>query len=171
MHPFQLTCALVDIDSTTNYEKPVVDFLFAHLSDLAARYQGRIERLPVAPDRDNIFVTWGDPVVTLSTHMDTAPPFFPSRQDDLHIWGRGSCDAKGIIAAMVAAAENLLAAGERNFALLFVVGEERNSAGALAAAKTPRGSRFLINGEPTENQLALGSKGALRFDLTPRGKL
>ena len=171
MHPFELTRALVDIDSTTNHEKPVADFLFAHLAVLASRYQGRIERQPVAPDRENIFATWGDPIVTLSTHMDTVPPFFPSREDDLHIWGRGSCDAKGIIAAMIAAAENLLAAGQRNLALLFVVGEERNSAGALSASKTPRGSRFLINGEPTENLLALGSKGALRFELTARGKL
>jgi acetylornithine deacetylase len=171
MHPFELTRALVDIDSTTNHEKPVADFLFSHLSTLASRYQGHIERQPVAPERENIFVTWGDPIVTLSTHMDTVPPFFPSREDESHIWGRGSCDAKGIIASMIAAAENLLAAGQRNLALLFVVGEERNSAGALAAAKTPRGSRFLINGEPTENQLALGSKGALRFELTARGKL
>jgi acetylornithine deacetylase len=171
MHPFELTRALVDIDSTTNHEKSVADFLFAHLAVLASRHQGRIERQPVAPDRENIFATWDDPIVTLSTHMDTVPPFFPSREDDLHIWGRGSCDAKGIIAAMIAAAENLLAAGQRNLALLFVVGEERNSAGALSASKTPRGSRFLINGEPTENLLALGSKGALRFELTARGKL
>jgi acetylornithine deacetylase len=171
MHPFELTRALVDIDSTTNHEKPVADFLFSHLSTLASRYKGHIERQPVAPQRENIFATWGDPIVTLSTHMDTVPPFFPSREDESHIWGRGSCDAKGIIASMIAAAENLLAAGERNLALLFVVGEERNSAGALAAAKSPRGSRFLINGEPTENQLALGSKGALRFELTAHGKL
>lgn len=171
MQLFELTRMLVDIDSTTNHEKPVADFLFSHLATLASRHQGHIERQPVAADRENIFVTWGDPVVALSTHMDTVPPFFPSREDDRHIWGRGSCDAKGIIASMIAAAENLLAAGERNLALLFVVGEERNSAGALAAAQTPRGSRFLINGEPTENQLALGCKGALRFELTARGKL
>ena len=103
--------------------------------------------------------------------MDTVPPFFPSREDAEFIWGRGSCDAKGIIAAMIAAAEKLLAAGTRNFGLLFVVGEERNSAGAKAAAAAPRGSRFLINGEPTENHLALGAKGALRYEVTARGKL
>jgi acetylornithine deacetylase len=103
--------------------------------------------------------------------MDTVPPFFSSREDGEHIHGRGACDAKGIIAAMVAAAELLLEGGSRNFALLFVVGEERNSIGAKTAAAAPRGSRFLINGEPTENRLAVGCKGALRYELTARGKL
>ena len=109
--------------------------------------------------RFNVFAYWGTPLVTLSTHMDTVPPFFPSREDADHIWGRGSCDAKGIIASMVGAAEKLLAAGVTNFGLLFVVGEERNSAGAIAASRSPRGSRYLINGEPTENKLVLASKG------------
>src|SRR5437660_9743660 len=171
MDLFALTRALVDIESTTNHEKNVGDYLFAHLSALAARHDGRIERIPAEPNRDNLFASWGEPVVTLSTHMDTVPPFFGSREDGEFIWGRGSCDAKGIIAAMIAAAEKLLAAGTRNIALLFVVGEERNSAGARAAAATPRGSRFLINGEPTQNRLALGSKGALRYEITARGKL
>jgi acetylornithine deacetylase len=171
MNLFELTRALVDIESVTNHEKPVADFLFAHLSALTARYPGRIERMPAAPERDNIFAAWGDPAVTLSTHMDTVPPFFASREDEDFLWGRGACDAKGIIAAMVAAAEQLLSEGARNFGLLFVVGEERNSAGARAAAASPRGSRFLINGEPTENRLALGSKGALRFEVVARGKL
>jgi acetylornithine deacetylase len=171
MNLFELTRALVDIDSTTNHEKNVGDYLYAHLSAMAARHDGHIERIPAEPHRDNIFAFWGEPVVTLSTHMDTVPPFFGSREDNEFIWGRGSCDAKGIIAAMVAAAEKLLAAGSRNLGLLFVVGEERNSAGARAAAATPRGSRFLINGEPTENHLALGSKGALRYEITARGKL
>jgi acetylornithine deacetylase len=103
--------------------------------------------------------------------MDTVPPFFASREDEEFVWGRGSCDAKGIMASMIAAAEKLLAAGTRNFGLLFVVGEERNSAGAKAAAANPRGSRFLINGEPTENRLALGCKGALRYEITAQGKL
>jgi acetylornithine deacetylase len=171
MNVFELTRALVDIESTTNHEKNVGDYLFAHLSTLASRYNGRIERITAEPNRDNILAYWGEPVVTLSTHMDTVPPFFGSREDEEFIWGRGSCDAKGIIAAMVAAAERLLATGTRNLGLLFVVGEERNSAGAIAAAATPRGSRFLINGEPTENHLALGSKGALRFEITVQGKL
>jgi acetylornithine deacetylase len=99
------------------------------------------------------------------------PPFFPSSEDDQFLWGRGACDAKGIIAAMIFAAEQLLAASAKNFGLLFVVGEERNSAGARAAAAAPCGSRFLINGEPTENHLALGGKGALRFEIVARGKL
>jgi len=171
MNLFELTRALVDIESTTNHEKNVGNYLYAQLSALTTRYSGRIERIPAEPQRDNIFACWGEPVVTLSTHMDTVPPFFASREDSEFIWGRGSCDAKGIIAAMVEAAKKLVAAGTRNFGLLFVVGEERNSAGARAAAATPRGSRFLINGEPTENRLALGSKGALRYEITAQGKL
>ena len=171
MNPFELTRALVGIESTTNHEKNVSDYLFAHLSPLAAQHQGRLERMPVEPNRDNLFVSWGQPTVTFSTHMDTVPPFFASREDSDFIWGRGACDAKGIIAAMISAAEKLLDFGTRNFGLLFVVGEERNSAGAKAAAAAPRGSRFLINGEPTENHLALGSKGALRYEITARGKL
>src|SRR5277367_5086986 len=171
MNLFELTRALVDIESTTNREENVADFLFAQLSILASRTSGRLERMAVEPNRDNIFVCWGEPVVTLSTHMDTVPPFFPSLEDADFIWGRGSCDAKGIIAAMIVAAEKLLKSGATNFGLLFVVGEERNSAGAKVAAANPRGSRFLINGEPTENQLALGSKGALRFEVTAHGKL
>ena len=124
MNLFELTRALVDIESVTNNEKQVGDFLFTHLSALASRHDGYIERIPVAPQRDNIFVRWGDPIVTLSTHMDTVPPFFVSNEDPEFLWGRGSCDAKGIIAAMTAAAEKLLAARARNFALLFLVGEE-----------------------------------------------
>ncbi len=171
MNLFELTCELVDIESTTNRERNVGDYLFAHLSTLVTRYNGHLERIPAEPNRDNVFACWGEPTVTLSTHMDTVPPFFASRADDEYIWGRGSCDAKGIIAAMIVAAEKLLAAGTRNLGLLFVVGEERNSAGAKAAAATPRGSRFLINGEPTENHLALGCKGALRYEMSTHGKL
>ena len=116
-------------------------------------------------------VHWGEPVVTLSTHLDTVPPFFASSEDEHFIWGRGACDVKGIIAAMIKAVESLLADGHRDFGLLFVVGEERNSAGAYAAAQTPRGSRFLVNGEPTENRLALGTKGAFRFEFHAHGKM
>jgi len=171
MDVFALTRALVDLDSTTGREAPAADFLIGYLSKLATRCNGRAERMAAAPGRDNILVCFGDPIVTLSTHMDTVPPYFVSHEDDSHIYGRGACDAKGIIAAMVGAAESLLAEGVRGFALLFVVGEERDSAGARAAAGAPRGSRFLINGEPTENFLALGSKGALRYELIARGKL
>jgi len=171
MDCFALTRALVDLDSTTGQEKPVVEYLFAHLSRLAALHGGRLERMSAAPERDNLLLTFGEPVVTLSTHMDTVPPYFSSSDDGTHIRGRGACDAKGIIAAMIASAESLLEAGTRNFALLFVVGEERDSLGAKAAAASPRGSRFLINGEPTQNKLALGSKGALRYEILARGKL
>ena len=171
MNLFELTRALVDIDSTTNHEKNVTDYLFAHLSRLAAQSKGTVEKMPVELDRENLLAFWDDPAVTLSTHIDTVPPYFGSSEDEQFLFGRGACDAKGIIAAMVCAAEKLLAAGTRNFGLLFVVGEERNSAGAKAAAANPRGSRFLINGEPTENRLALGCKGALRYEITTKGKL
>src|SRR5437763_7193874 len=171
MQLFELTRALVDIESTTTHEKNVGDYLFAHLSALASRTNGQVQRMPAEPNRDNLLASWGEPVVALSTHMDTVPPYFASSENEQFIFGRGACDAKGIIAAMVCAAEKLLAGGTRNFGLLFVVGEERNSAGAKAAAAQPRGSRFLINGEPPENRLALGSKGALRYEVTTRGKL
>ena len=167
----ELTRALVDIESITNNEEAVGGFLLDHLSRLAARTGGRAERCAVEARRFNVLACWGDPVVTLSTHMDTVPPFFPSREDDEFVWGRGSADAKGIIASMIGAAEGLLEGGVRNFGLLFVVGEERNSAGAYAAARNPRGSRYLINGEPTENKLALASKGMLRYEIEARGKL
>jgi acetylornithine deacetylase len=171
MDVFALTRALVDIESTTNQEEAVGGYLLDHLTKLADRTGGKAERCDVAPHRFNVFATWGEPVVTLSTHMDTVPPYFPSREDADFIWGRGSTDAKGIIAAMIAAAEGLLSAGVRNFALLFLVGEERNSAGAYAAARDKRGSRFLINGEPTDNKLALASKGMLRYEFEAQGKL
>ena len=171
MNIAELTRALVDIESITNNEEAVGTFLLDHLSRLAARTSGHAERCEVEAHRFNVLAHWGDPLVTLSTHMDTVPPFFPSREDDEFVWGRGSADAKGIIASMVGAAEGLLEAGVRNFALLFVVGEERNSAGAYAAARNPRGSRYLINGEPTENKLALASKGMLRYEVVAQGKL
>lgn len=171
MHVFELTRRLIDIESITPNEREIGEFLKFQLAELAHRFDGELERMPVETDRYNIFVRFGAPIVTLSTHMDTVPPFIPAWEDDQHIWGRGSCDTKGIIAAMITAAEDLLAAGKRNFALLFVVGEERNSAGARVAALNPRGSKFLINGEPTGNQLALGSKGALRYELVASGRM
>jgi len=171
MDLFKLARTLIDIDSVTPNENEVGTYLLGYLSDLADRHGGEVERLEVAAQRFNVYARWGDPIVTLSTHIDTVPPFISSREDDTYIWGRGACDAKGIAAAMIAATVHLLEAGTRNFGLLFVVGEERGSAGAMAAAKTPRGSRYLINGEPTENLLALGTKGALRFEIIARGKL
>ncbi len=171
MNVFELARHLIDIESITPNEREMGDFLFGYLTEMAHRYNGQVERMPVEPGRDNIFVRFGEPVVTLSTHMDTVPPFIPAREDEDRIWGRGACDTKGIIAAMITAAEALLASGVRSFGLLFVVGEERNSAGAYVAAQNPRGSRFLINGEPTGNQLALGSKGALRHEIVAEGRM
>jgi len=171
MHVYELTRTLIDIPSVTPEEEQVGVYLHAHLAKLCAVYGGEVEVMEVEPKRNNVFARFGDPIVTLSTHMDTVPPFIPSREDDEFIWGRGACDTKGIIASMLIAAERLLIAGTRSFGLLFVVGEERNSAGAYYAAQNPRGSKFVINGEPTENQLALGSKGALRYELIARGKM
>ncbi len=171
MNLFEFTRALIDIDSVTPNEEKVGLFLFDHLQKLANRTGGRVERMEVEPHRFNIFAHWGDPVVTLSTHIDTVPPFFGSREDDQFIWGRGACDTKGIIASMIQATDALVTEGLRGVALLFVVGEERNSAGAYAAAKQPRGSKHIINGEPTENKLALGSKGALRFEIVGKGRM
>ncbi|MEJ7606646.1 MAG: M20/M25/M40 family metallo-hydrolase [Bryobacteraceae bacterium] len=161
MHLFEFTRKLIDTESITENEEQVCNVLFAELETLARQHDGRIERIPVAPRRDNILACWDEPIVTFSTHMDTVPPFFPSREDEEHIWGRGACDTKGIIAAMIEAVRSMLTAGVRNLALLFVVGEERNSIGAYTAGKQGRGSKFLINGEPTENRLALGSSASL----------
>jgi acetylornithine deacetylase len=172
MNVFELTRALVDIESTTHNEERVGNYLFDLLTPLAARFGGHVERVEVEPRRFNVFAQWGGELaVTLSTHMDTVPPFFASREDDADIWGRGACDTKGIIAAMIFAVEALLQAGQRNIGLLFVVGEERNSAGAYRAAQDPRGSRYIVNGEPTGNRLALGSKGALRYEVVATGRM
>jgi acetylornithine deacetylase len=171
MHVFALTRELIDIPSVTPDEAAVGNYLYAWLQRLCADYQGCVEKAEVEANRWNVFATFGEPHVTLSTHMDTVPPFIPSREDDEFIWGRGACDTKGIIASMLVAAEGLLAEGVRNIGLLFVVGEERNSAGAYHAAANPRGSKYIINGEPTSNQLALGSKGALRYEVVARGKM
>ena len=172
MNVFELTRALVDIESITNNEERVAKYLFDYLAPLAARYGGKVEQIEVEPRRYNLFAHWGEQLgVTLSTHIDTVPPFVASREDGEFIWGRGACDTKGIIAAMIKAMEALLEAGERNFGMLLVVGEERNSAGAYHAATMPRGSRYIVNGEPTENRLALGSKGALRYEVAATGRM
>src|SRR5262249_10558196 len=127
MNVFELTRALIDIESVTPEEEAVGNFLFDFLSKIPG---ARVERMDVEPHRFNVFARWGNPAGTLSTHMDTVPPFFGSREDDEFIWGRGACDTKGIIASMIFAVEGLLRDGGSNFGLLFVVGEERNSAGA-----------------------------------------
>ena len=171
MNVFELTRALVDIPSVTEDERAVAEYLERYLRTLTGSTGGIVERMPVTDDRWNVFAAWGEPRVTLSTHMDVVPPWVASSEDPTRIWGRGSCDAKGIIAAMIFAGCELLKMGQRNFGLLLVVGEERNSAGAYAAATQPRGSRYIINGEPTENKLALGSKGSLRYELVARGRM
>ncbi len=172
MQLFELTRALIDTESITGNEECVGFQLLEYVSALAERYGGRAERYEVEPRRSNVFAVWGEtPTVTLSTHMDTVPPFTKSYEDSEYIWGRGACDTKGIIAAMLKATEALLESGARNFGLLFVVGEERDSAGAYYASRHPNGSRYLINGEPTENKLALGSKGALRYEIRATGRM
>jgi acetylornithine deacetylase len=167
MDPLHLTRTLVDIPSVTGDEKAVALFL----RDYLARLGAEVELQEAEPDRPNVFACWGNPQVVLSTHTDTVPPFISSHEDDEFIYGRGACDAKGIIAAQVAAAERLRAEGSSNFGLLFLVGEERNSAGAVAANRSPRGSRYLINGEPTENLLAVGTKGVLRIEIVAHGRM
>jgi acetylornithine deacetylase len=178
--PVQLTRQLVDIESTTYHEGPAGAFLHEYLE--AQRYA--VERMPVSQpdraltpgagdgDRFNVYAAMPGitPDVVLSTHMDTVPPYFGCREDDEFLYGRGTCDAKGIIAAQIAAADRLREAGVK-VGLLFVVGEERDSAGAKEANLHPKGSKFLINGEPTENRLALASKGALRLELRAKGKM
>jgi acetylornithine deacetylase len=171
MHLFELTRALIDIDSTTGREREIGDFLFRRLEELVDRFPGgTVERMAVEGDRCNVFAAWGEPAVVLSTHMDTVPPFFPSSEDGEFLHGRGACDTKGGIAAMLQATRELLDEGVRGFGLLFVVGEETDSIGAQVANRHPRGSRYLINGEPTENRLALGSKGNLYLALEAEGK-
>lgn len=164
-----LTRALVDIESVTGNEGPVGNFLCQELSRLG--YQA--QRVTVEAERYNVFATSPErptPEVVFSTHMDTVPPFIPSWEDGQNIYGRGSCDAKGIIASQIAAAERLRVEGIY-VGLLFLVGEERDSLGAKIANEKPIGSKFLINGEPTENKVAIASKGALRAEVSARGKM
>ncbi len=169
MDLFALTRRLVDIESITPNEGRVGDFLFEELG----RRGFEPTRMSVDGPRNNILATWpghARPEIVFSTHMDTVPPFIPSSEDDSRLYGRGSCDAKGIIATQIVAAEKLHSAGI-HAGLLFLVGEERDSIGAKRANESPIGARFMINGEPTENRLALASKGALNLDLIARGKM
>jgi len=175
LDPLDLTRRLVDIESLTYNEGAVGEYLDALLQQRGFA----VERTEVAQPpqsryhgpRFNLYASYGErPDVVLSTHMDTVPPFISSSEDDLFLYGRGACDAKGIMAAQLAAVERLREAGVAA-ALLFVVGEERDSAGAREANLRPKGSRFLINGEPTDNRLALASKGALRAEVRARGTM
>ena len=176
LDPVQFTRALCEIESTTYYEGAVGDFL----ADFLARRGWAVEKTAVpqteasadAGPRWNVYGgTAGEtPDLVFSTHMDTVPPYIPFSEDGEFMYGRGVSDAKGIIAAQVVAAEALRAEGFR-IGVLFVSGEERDSAGAKVANLNPKGSRFLINGEPTDNRLALASKGALRAVLKSTGKM
>ena len=169
MNLFELTRELVDIPSITGDEMVVAQYLLRHLTGLG--YQ--VEKQEVAEDRFNVIATTEkSPRIVFSTHMDTVPPFIHSSEDDEFIYGRGSCDAKGIIAAQIFAAQRLRADGVNDIGLLFTVDEELSSAGAQAANNHPLGRecRFLINGEPTDNRLATGTKGSVRVFITTKGR-
>jgi acetylornithine deacetylase len=166
MDALELTRALVALETPTGSEAGATDFL-----DRTLRNAGyHTVRQPVTTGRDNLYAYRAAPTVVFSTHLDTVPPYIPLSEDADAIRGRGSCDAKGLAAAMIAAAERLSGRGEHRIGLLFLVGEENGSDGARAASDLgPRG-RYLINGEPTENRLSIGQKGSLRVDLEARGR-
>jgi acetylornithine deacetylase len=168
MDPVRLTRQLVDIESITGNEAAVGAALYDELYKLGYT----VHKVPVAHGRFNVQATIEGqrPDVVFSTHMDTVPPFIPSSENNENIYGRGACDAKGIIAAQIAACQRLRKESV-GVGMLFVVGEERDSMGAKTANDNPLGSRFLINGEPTENKIAVASKGALRMEIVARGKM
>lgn len=169
MNVFELTRQLIDIPSVTGDELAVGEFLSDYLEQLGYR----VERQEVAPDRFNVIATTeAPPRFVFSTHMDTVPPFIESSEDDEFIYGRGSCDAKGIMAAQIFAAQRLRDEGVNEVGLLFMVDEEQGSLGAQAANKHPLAvsCRFLINGEPTDCRLATGTKGSVRAIITTEGR-
>jgi acetylornithine deacetylase len=163
---FPLARALIDIPSVTGNEGALAHFLDKELT--ARGFAVRLQE--AGPERFNVFADHGEPVgVVLCTHLDTVAPFIPSSEDEECIYGRGACDAKGILAAMVTAAEGLSPGEARQVGLLFVVGEEVDSIGARKANELGVDSRYIIVGEPTENRLASGHKGALEFVIRARG--
>jgi acetylornithine deacetylase len=164
--PVALTSALVDIDSTTGRETDVGRWLARYLRDAGFN----VTEQPVDEQRFNVIASLGTPAVVFSTHMDCVPPFFPSRIDGDRLYGRGSCDAKGILAAQVAAVDRLRQDGEIRVGLVFVVGEERGSDGARIANDAANGSRYLVDGEPTESRLGLATRGMLRLKLRATGR-
>jgi acetylornithine deacetylase len=169
MDVVSLTRRLVDIESISGNEGAVGNALAEELRGLGYN----VQRMAVEGERANVYATSPqepNPAVVFSTHMDTVPPFIPSSEDESRVYGRGSCDAKGIIAVQVAAAEVLKKEGIY-VGLLFLVGEERDSRGAKVANQQANSCKFLINGEPTENRVAVASKGALRVQLTAAGKM
>ena len=161
-----LAAELLSIQSPTGGEAKAVDFVSRRL--VAAGWNVTVQE--VSPGRGNVWASRAGGGVTLSTHLDTVPPYVPPRRQGERLYGRGACDAKGIAAAMITAAQNLADAGEDRVDLLLVVGEEKGSDGARAANQLPATSRFLINGEPTESRLASGCKGSQRVTLTTRGR-
>jgi len=168
MNLFELTRTLIDIPSVTGEEGAVGLFLAQFLCELGYN----VELQKVEADRANVIATTSSkPHLVLSTHMDTVPPHIPSSEDSEYIHGRGACDAKGIIAAQIFAAEALRAEGLNNIGLLFTVDEEMGSLGAAVANDHPVATecRHLINGEPTDNLLAIGTKGSLRVRLVAKG--
>ena len=169
MNLFELTRRLIDIPSLTGDEGAAGEFLATHLEGLGYR----VETQEIAPARFNVIATTeAPPRIVFSTHIDTVPPFIGSSEDDEYIHGRGSCDAKGIIAAQIFAAEGLRASGTNEIGFLFTVDEELSSEGAQAANKHPlaRECRFLVNGEPTDNRMAIGTKGSVRLIITTAGR-
>jgi acetylornithine deacetylase len=165
-----LTAQLVDIESTTGNEGKVATWLAKYLRERGySVLEQPLEAIGGTP-RHNVIAAIGEPEVVFSTHFDCVPPFFPSRIEGGLLYGRGSCDAKGILAAQVAAAERLRAQGETRIGLVFVGGEERGSDGAKAANRIASKSRFLINGEPTELRLGAATRGVFRVRLTATGK-
>lgn len=164
--PLQLARQLIDIESTTGNEGDVGRWLAGYLR---TRGYSVLEQ-PFDGTRINVIAAVGEPEVVFSTHFDCVPPFFPSRIEDGKLFGRGSCDAKGILAAQVAAAERLRAKGETRIGLVFVGGEERGSDGAKAANRIASKTRFLINGEPTDLRLGAATRGCYRVRLTATGK-
>jgi acetylornithine deacetylase len=169
MNLFKLTRELIDIPSLTGDEKAAGEYLSTLLGQLGYR----VERQQVAADRFNVIATTkAPPRIVFSTHIDTVPPFIASSEDDQFIYGRGSCDAKGIIAAQIVAAERLRAEDVTDIGMLFTVDEELSSLGAQEANKHPlaRECRFLINGEPTDSRLAIGTKGSVRVIITTEGR-
>ena len=169
MDPVAFARDLIDIDSTTGREGEAGRFIAGRLRELGFSV---IEQ-PVDGDRANVIAMAGPastPTVMLSTHFDCVPPFFPSRIEGDRLYGRGACDAKGILAAQVAAAERLRLQGETRVGLLFVVGEERGSDGAKLANEAAAGAKFLVNGEPTESRLGAATRGILRLKFHAEGR-
>ena len=168
MDPIELTRELVALNTPTGAEWPATTLLNAILRE--AGYRVIRQPVPGGEGRENLYAFRQPPEVVFSTHLDCVPPYVPCNEDGTRLFGRGSCDAKGIAAAMLAAAERLHEAGEDRIGLLFLVGEENGSDGAVKAAELEPKGRFLINGEPTDNRLAIGQKGSLRLDLAATGR-